>query len=132
MRRRPPRSTRTDPLFPYTTLFRSKPAASNPWVRGTRTRTSTICSSAASRPTTDSKRRAASRRHAVCASIDLAVHMALALRSGLHYRRFDAEYVFFDLAADRYFLLSGVAANRFGRFVWGRASAADQERESVV
>src|SRR3546814_8079462 len=23
MRRRPPRSTRTDPLFPYTTLFRS-------------------------------------------------------------------------------------------------------------
>src|SRR3546814_3293030 len=113
MRRRPPRSTRTDPLFPYTTLFRSKPAASNPWVRGTRTRTSTICSSAASRPTTDSKRRAASRRHAVCASIDLAVQMALALRSGLHYRRFDAEYVFFDLAADRYFLLSGVAANRF-------------------
>src|SRR3546814_11782985 len=25
MRRRPPRSTRTDTLFPYTTLFRSKP-----------------------------------------------------------------------------------------------------------
>src|SRR3546814_13551693 len=24
MRRRPPRSTRTDPLFPYTTLFRSQ------------------------------------------------------------------------------------------------------------
>src|SRR3546814_17643235 len=24
MRRRPPRSTRTDPLFPYTTLFRSR------------------------------------------------------------------------------------------------------------
>src|SRR3546814_4358108 len=24
MRRQPPRSTRTDPLFPYTTLFRSK------------------------------------------------------------------------------------------------------------
>src|SRR3546814_7311983 len=53
--------------------------------------------------------------------------MALALRSGLHYRRFDAEYVFFDLAADRYFMLSGVAANRFGRFVSGRASAADHE-----
>src|SRR3546814_17291543 len=32
MIRRPPRSTRTDPLFPYTTLFRSVPAApySNP------------------------------------------------------------------------------------------------------
>src|SRR3546814_15898962 len=27
MRRRPPRSTRTDTLFPYTTLFRSLPAA---------------------------------------------------------------------------------------------------------
>src|SRR3546814_4247631 len=26
MIRRPPRSTRTDPLFPYTTLFRSPPA----------------------------------------------------------------------------------------------------------
>src|SRR3546814_19767288 len=31
MKRRPPRSTRTDPLFPYTTLFRS--AAMPPWVR---------------------------------------------------------------------------------------------------
>src|SRR3546814_5573225 len=29
MIRRPPRSTRTDTLFPYTTLFRSTPA--NPW-----------------------------------------------------------------------------------------------------
>src|SRR3546814_2127877 len=28
MRRRPPRSTRTDTLFPYTTLFRSSAAAS--------------------------------------------------------------------------------------------------------
>src|SRR3546814_18596837 len=27
MRRRPPRSTRTDTPFPYTTLFRSRPAA---------------------------------------------------------------------------------------------------------
>src|SRR3546814_13456644 len=27
MLRRPPRSTRTDTLFPYTTLFRSRPAA---------------------------------------------------------------------------------------------------------
>src|SRR3546814_13121341 len=31
MRRRPPRSTRTDTLFPYTTLFRSSPLP--PWVR---------------------------------------------------------------------------------------------------
>src|SRR3546814_11276444 len=33
MIRRPPRSTRTDTLFPYTTLFRSRPerAARQPW-----------------------------------------------------------------------------------------------------
>src|SRR3546814_6511553 len=32
MRRRPPRSTRTDTLFPYTTLFRSPwPAAAQAW-----------------------------------------------------------------------------------------------------
>src|SRR3546814_2339601 len=30
MVRRPPRSTRTDTLFPYTTLFRSRPAAGAP------------------------------------------------------------------------------------------------------
>src|SRR3546814_19553571 len=30
MIRRPPRSTRTDTLFPYTTLFRSRPPASRP------------------------------------------------------------------------------------------------------
>src|SRR3546814_16835173 len=30
MIRRPPRSTRTDTLFPYTTLFRSRPAAGDP------------------------------------------------------------------------------------------------------
>src|SRR3546814_8971164 len=30
MIRRPPRSTRTDTLFPYTTLFRSRPARAHP------------------------------------------------------------------------------------------------------
>src|SRR3546814_14816017 len=30
MIRRPPRSTRTDTLFPYTTLFRSRPKANTP------------------------------------------------------------------------------------------------------
>src|SRR3546814_18016040 len=29
--RRPPRSTRTDTLFPYTTLFRSTPEAAHRW-----------------------------------------------------------------------------------------------------
>src|SRR3546814_16857946 len=42
MIRRPPRSTRTDTLFPYTTLFRSGPRRSNrrPGVRGRRSRRS--------------------------------------------------------------------------------------------
>src|SRR3546814_16513718 len=38
MIRRPPRSTRTDTLFPYTTLFRSKPCAMLP----SRTRTEIV------------------------------------------------------------------------------------------
>src|SRR3546814_6033290 len=33
MIRRPPRSTRTDTLFPYTTLFRSMPGAASRWWR---------------------------------------------------------------------------------------------------
>src|SRR3546814_18073545 len=33
MIRRPPRSTRTDTLFPYTTLFRSRAALANPPAR---------------------------------------------------------------------------------------------------
>src|SRR3546814_1619786 len=35
MIRRPPRSTRTDTLFPYTTLFRSFPSHMSPGLRGT-------------------------------------------------------------------------------------------------
>src|SRR3546814_17147143 len=34
MIRRPPRSTRTDTLFPYTTLFRSRNAARKPTIDG--------------------------------------------------------------------------------------------------
>src|SRR3546814_8379833 len=34
MIRRPPRSTRTDTLFPYTTLFRSSPSTSPPIASG--------------------------------------------------------------------------------------------------
>src|SRR3546814_8305324 len=37
MRRRPPRSTRTDTLFPYTTLFRSLIIYLKPWEDRTRT-----------------------------------------------------------------------------------------------
>src|SRR3546814_4340436 len=38
MIRRPPRSTRTDTLFPYTTLFRSNPDARNTQIFGARRR----------------------------------------------------------------------------------------------
>src|SRR3546814_8058172 len=41
MLRRPPRSTRTDTLFPYTTLFRSAHPGTPPWRR--RTGASTGC-----------------------------------------------------------------------------------------
>src|SRR3546814_20122791 len=56
MIRRPPRSTRTDTLFPYTTLFRSSPPATphkaalyrdNPAQRG---QTAPSCLAASSRP----------------------------------------------------------------------------------
>src|SRR3546814_9732769 len=41
MIRRPPRSTRTDTLFPYTTLFRARwPRSACPWKPWTATRTS--------------------------------------------------------------------------------------------
>src|SRR3546814_6195777 len=33
MIRRPPRSTRTDTLFPYTTLFRSRSRSRQPWLQ---------------------------------------------------------------------------------------------------
>src|SRR3546814_4588427 len=36
MIRRPPRSTRTDALFPYTTLFRSSLALIDVWLQGSR------------------------------------------------------------------------------------------------
>src|SRR3546814_2175701 len=47
MLRRPPRSTRTDTLFPYTTLFRSSPAPCASW----RTATSRLPSTAPSAAT---------------------------------------------------------------------------------
>src|SRR3546814_6676075 len=49
MIRRPPRSTRTDTLFPYTTLFRSQHRRPSPRRRSTASSAITPCSSAASR-----------------------------------------------------------------------------------
>src|SRR3546814_14717677 len=43
MIRRPPRSTRTDTLFPYTTLFRSPPRSSTGRSRWCGTRPRTVC-----------------------------------------------------------------------------------------
>src|SRR3546814_5352169 len=48
MIRRPPRSTRTDTLFPYTTLFRSIPGGDLPGVQGVRTRADADAMKAAS------------------------------------------------------------------------------------
>jgi len=53
--------------------------------------------------------------------------MPFALRSGLFCRRFDADYVFFDLTADRYFLVTGILANHMQRFQAGHANAAECE-----
>src|SRR3546814_21102339 len=47
MRRRPPRSTRTDTLFPYTTLFRSTPPEGQP--KGTVTSHSRVVTAAKAR-----------------------------------------------------------------------------------
>src|SRR3546814_15287751 len=59
MARRPPRATRTDPLFPYTTLFRSKRAAEqkmemwpHPWEAANRTRAEKVIAFCESLPIT--------------------------------------------------------------------------------
>src|SRR3546814_7844741 len=48
MIRRPPRSTRTDTLFPYTTLFRSSAGAARPRLRHDRAREMGSCPAAIS------------------------------------------------------------------------------------
>lgn len=49
-------------------------------------------------------------------------------RPDLHYRRIGDDFLFLDLAADRYFLLQGPVAESFGRFVAGEADCADLDR----
>src|SRR3546814_3920392 len=60
MIRRPPRSTRTDTLFPYTTLFRSLPARSACWASAPAARARPA---AASRPGACRSVRARSEEH---------------------------------------------------------------------
>lgn len=47
------------------------------------------------------------------------------LRPDLHFRHIDQDFVFLDLAAERYFLLQGEPAAYFGRFLAGNARAAE-------
>lgn len=49
------------------------------------------------------------------------------LRSGLHHCHFDGAVVLFDLAADRYFLLTDQPAARFDRVLAGRGTSADED-----
>ena len=51
--------------------------------------------------------------------------MKLTLRRGLHHREVSGAHIFFDLAADRYFLLSGTVAPCFERFLTGSATETD-------
>src|SRR3546814_2991168 len=59
MIRRPPRSTRTDTLFPYTTLFRSTRSSR----KCARSSTATSCSRASSPPPTTTRRSTRSEEH---------------------------------------------------------------------
>ncbi|WP_019054800.1 lasso peptide biosynthesis B2 protein [Sphingobium xenophagum] len=51
---------------------------------------------------------------------------ALDIRPGLHFCRFDGEYVLLDLPADRYFLVEGDIAQAFARFLNRCSNAADR------
>ncbi len=53
------------------------------------------------------------------------MHPALDIRPGLHFCRFDGEYVLLDLPADRYFLIAGAAAQSFTHFL-EHSSNADE------
>lgn len=61
--------------------------------------------------------------------------MTFVLRPGLHFRQFENIILFFDLARDRYFMLSGRQAQRFGRFAAGQALPPDIDalrREGLI
>ncbi len=68
-------------------------------------------------------RRDAVRRTAVVIAV---MRPALNIRPGLHFCRFDGDYVLLDLPADRYFLIEGDTAQAFSRFLERRSSAAEQ------
>ena len=51
--------------------------------------------------------------------------MSPPLRPGLHYRRITDSFIFFDLFADRYFLLTNRSAEAFDRFANGSPTRVD-------
>ena len=54
------------------------------------------------------------------------MHPELDIRPGLHFCRFDGEYVLLDLPADRYFLIAGATAQAFTHFLEHRSNAGEQ------
>lgn len=64
-----------------------------------------MASSAQSAPTIESDRRAAEWWHADRSRYRTMSIVSLHLRPGLHHRRIGGDHIFFDLPADRYFLL---------------------------
>ena len=53
--------------------------------------------------------------------------MSLPLRPGLHFRRVADSFIFFDLLADRYFLLTGRSADAFERYANGSPTPIDED-----
>lgn len=51
---------------------------------------------------------------------------SLHVRAGLHFCRFESEYVFLDLPAGRYFLIEGALSRAFAHFLEQRSSADEQ------
>src|SRR3546814_3165314 len=108
MIRRPPRSTRTDTLFPYTTLFRSQVY-----------------------PRRHQRRRLTDAWRAV-----LALHATAPSRTSMmnvitsaatHWCRFGGTFIFLDLSRDRYFMLEQSAATRFSQIVGGAQEEGDKD-----
>src|SRR3546814_15942582 len=103
MIRRPPRSTRTDPLFPYTTLFRSVPA-----LRRGRHRDRRLMQRACGAPSAARQRSSPT--------------MMSRPRTDLRYSIIGADVVCLDLTTSRYFLLQGAAAEAFKAATLGTAT----------
>lgn len=53
--------------------------------------------------------------------------MSPTLRPGLHYRRITDSYIFFDILADSYFLLTNRSAEAFERFTNGSPTSVDED-----